>query len=144
MDHPQAKETICNYCNEVFTSKGKYQYHFRRVHQSEVRIHSSNQEETSIYRSENEKFTCICGKGYDSGQSLRRHQKICRQWKHHEVNVEASSDSEISVQGNKYKYLIFRIDFRNSTTRIRCHYSWQDARVRTRVTSFATCIGFFL
>ena len=64
MDHPQAKETACKHCNQVFPSKGKYQYHFQRVHQNEAKLHHSNQEQISMYRSEDEKFVCICGKGY--------------------------------------------------------------------------------
>jgi len=106
MDHIHAKETTCNYCKEVFPSKGKYQYHFRRVHQDEVKIHHSNQEETIIFRSENEKFVCICNKSYHSGQSLRRHQKRCQQWKDHDNTDDIDSDSEISIQGNIYIHLI--------------------------------------
>ena len=102
MDHPQVQETTCSHCNEVFPSKGKYQYHFQRVHQDEFQIHHSNQEEISILRSENEKFLCICSKGYYVRQSLRRHQKRCQQWKDHQVSQEAGSDSEISIEGNIY------------------------------------------
>ena len=104
MDHSQAKETTCTHCNEVFPSKGKYQYHFRRVHQEEVKIHHSNQEETIILRSENEKFVCICNKSYHSGQSLRRHQRTCQQWKDHNTTYDIDSDSEISLQGSIYMY----------------------------------------
>ena len=56
MDQPQAKEMICSHCNEVFPSKGKYQYHFQRVHQNEVKMPHHNQGLTSIHRSEDEKF----------------------------------------------------------------------------------------
>jgi uncharacterized Zn-finger protein len=111
MHQTGAKETICNHCNEVFPSKGKYQYHFRRVHQIEVKVHHSNQEKTSIRRSENEKFVCICGKDYEAGQSLQRHQKNCHQWKDHEASYEVDSDSEMSVRGNIYMYLIFYSNF---------------------------------
>src|SRR5436190_114019 len=41
-------------------------------------------------------------------------------------------------------YIEFNLTFRNSITRITCHYSWQGARACTRVISFATCIGFYL
>jgi len=106
MDHPQAKETICSHCNEVFPSKGKYQYHFQRVHQNKLKVNHSNQEETSIYRSENEKFICICGKGYQAGQSLHRHQKSCQQWKDHESHQDLDSDLEMSIQGDFLLYSI--------------------------------------
>ena len=102
MDNLQAKEITCKHCHEVFPSKGKYDYHFRRIHQKEVTIHSQNQEEFSIARSDNEKFLCICGKGYHVRQSLRRHQKRCQQWKDHQVSQEAGSDSEMSIEGNIY------------------------------------------
>jgi len=100
MDHPQVKETTCTHCNEVFPSKGKYQYHFRRVHQEEVKIHHSNHKEIVVLRSESEKFLCICNKNYHSGQSLRRHQKHCQQWKDYETDHNIDSNSEISIQGN--------------------------------------------
>jgi len=45
-------------------------------------------------------FICICEKGYNSGQSLHRHQKKCQQWKDHEASHETHSDSEVSMQGN--------------------------------------------
>ena len=79
MEHLQVKETSCNYCGQVFSSKGKYQYHFRQVHQNEVKIHHSNQEEIIIRRSENEKFTCICNKSYHVRQSLLHHQRSYQQ-----------------------------------------------------------------
>ena len=100
MDHPQAKETICKHCNEVFPSKGRYQAHYRRVHQNEIRMRHSEQEQIFIHRSNNQKFDCICGKGYPTSQSLYRHQKSCQQWKDSQVNHEDDSDSEISIQGN--------------------------------------------
>jgi hypothetical protein len=106
MDLLQVKETICNHCDEVFPSKGKYQYHFRRVHQNEVRIHGHDQEGITIPRSEDEKFVCICNKGYHVRQSLRRHQKKCQEWKDHEANLEAGSDSEMSIQSNFHVHLI--------------------------------------
>ena len=106
MDHLQAKEITCKHCHEVFPSKGKYDYHFRRIHQKEVTIHSQNQEEISIPRLENEKFACICNKGYHVRQSLRRHQKKCQQWKDHEIDHDMNSDSEISIQGNIYIHYI--------------------------------------
>jgi len=106
MDHQQIKETTCKHCNEVFLSKGKYQSHYRRVHQKEIMTPHSNQEQTMTHRSEEEKFVCICNKGYYVQQSLRRHQKKCQEWKDHEASVEAGSDSEMSVQGNFHIYLI--------------------------------------
>ena len=104
MDNLQAKEITCKHCHEVFPSKGKYDYHFRRIHQKEVTIHSQNQEEISIPRLENEKFLCICNKSYHSGQSLRRHQRICQLWKDHNTTYDIDSDSEISLQGSIYIY----------------------------------------
>ena len=100
MDHPQVKETICKYCDEAFPSKGRYQAHYHRVHQNEIRMRHSEQEQISIYRSDNQKFDCICGKSYTTGQSFYRHQKSCQQWKDSQVNHEDDSDSEISIQGN--------------------------------------------
>jgi len=59
-----------------------------------------SEQEIFIHRSDNEKFDCICGKSYPTGQSLYRHQNSCQQWKDHQVNYEDNSDSEISIQGN--------------------------------------------
>jgi len=106
MDHSQAKETTCKYCNDVFPSKGKYDYHFRRIHQNEVKIHGHNQEGTSVQRSENEKFVCICDKSYHIWQALHRHQKGCQRWKDHEASLNSDSDSEMSVLGNFYIHCI--------------------------------------
>ena len=111
MDHLQLKETICNHCNEIFTSKGRYQVHYRRVHQNEVKVLHFDQGRTSIHRSINEKFTCICDKSYQIGQSLYRHKKSCQQWKDHEVTHDTDSDSELSVQGNIYMYLNVNSNF---------------------------------
>ena|SRR5436190_114016 len=104
MDDPQAKEIVCKHCHEVFPSKGKYDYHVRRIHQNEVKIHSSNPEETSIHRSENEKLICICDKSYPIWQSLYRHQKSCQQWKEYKASLDVNSDSEMSIGGNIYIY----------------------------------------
>jgi len=106
MDHPQAKETTCKHCNEIFPSKGKYQTHYRRVHQIEVEIHRSNQEQSLLHRPEDEKFICICEKGYYVRQSLDRHQKGCQRWKDHEASLNSDSDSEMSVLGNFYIHCI--------------------------------------
>ena len=102
MDHPQAKETTCKHCNEVFPSKGKYQAHYRRYHQNEVKMQGT----LPLYRSENEQFICICQKGYYSVQSLHHHQKSCHQWKDHETSVGSDSDLEMSVQGNIHLHFI--------------------------------------
>ena len=145
MDRPQIKETICKYCNEMFPSKGKYQYHFQRVHQNEVKVRHFDQERASIHRSVNEKFTCICDKSYQTGQSLCRHRKNCQQWKNHEANYEPDSDSEISIQGNIICILIGILTFRYFITRTTCFYSSHDnPGVCTNIISFATCIGFCL
>jgi hypothetical protein len=109
MDHSQTKETICNHCSAVFPSKGKYQYHFQRVHQNEVKITHSNEEEMAVHRSEDGKFSCICDKGYHSGQSLYRHQKGCQQWKTHVASDRADSDSDESIQGDFY--ILFHFNF---------------------------------
>jgi len=105
MDNLQTKEIVCKHCHEIFPSKGKYDYHVRRDHQNEVKIHGFDQGETSIHRSGNEKFTCICDKSYAIWQSLYRHQKGCQQWKEYKASIEVDSDSEMSIRGNIYKYL---------------------------------------
>ena len=104
MDPPQAKEVTCKHCHEIFPSKGKYDYHFRRIHQNKVKIHGHGQEEISIQRSNNQKFVCICKKDYHIWQALLRHQKSCQQWKDHEATHDIDSDSEISLQGSIYMY----------------------------------------
>ena len=106
MDQPQAKETTCKHCDEVFPSKGKYQSHYRRVHQIEIEISRSNQDQALIYRTEDEKFVCVCGKDYYVRQSLYRHQKSCQQWKDHESYHDPDSDAEISIHGNFLLYSI--------------------------------------
>ena len=100
MDDLQIKETICKHCGEVFPSKGRYQAHYRRVHQNEIRIRHSEQGQIFIHRSDNQKFDCICGKSYYIRQSLYRHQKSCQQWNDYQANYEDDSNSEISIQGN--------------------------------------------
>ena len=97
MDDPQTKETICKHCGEVFPSKERYQVHYRRVHQNEIRMRHSEQEQISMHLSDTEKFDCICGKGYNIGQSLYRHQKSCQQWKDYQANHKNDSDSKISI-----------------------------------------------
>src|SRR5436190_19368381 len=106
MDQPQAKETTCKHCDEIFPSKGKYNHHFRQKHQNGIKIHNKNEEQTSLNRSESEKFVCICNKGYYIWQSLYRHQKSCQQWKDYESRQDLDSDSEISIQGDFLLYLI--------------------------------------
>jgi len=100
MDQHQVKETKCNHCNEMFASKGKYDYHFRRVHQNDVKLNRFDQETISVRRSTNEKFVCICDKGYQVRESFLRHQKSCQQWKDHVASHDGDCDSELSIQGN--------------------------------------------
>ena len=99
MDRTEPEGITCNYCGDVFPTKGKYQTHFRLVHQDNVKRDSQNQGEASTSRGENQKFACPCGKDYKVYQSLRRHQVNCSVWKGHERAQESDSDTDSSVSG---------------------------------------------
>ena len=99
MERPQAKETTCKHCGEVFPSKGSYQVHFRQNHQYNVKIRNGNESESTKLRSESQKFECICGRSYEIYQSIQRHQKGCQEWKVHQDNVQHPLDSEMIEEG---------------------------------------------
>ena len=73
MNQNQVNSIICIHCNEIFTLKWQYQNHYKKKHQNEVKIDN----EMTVSRSENGKFICICGKGFELGKSLIRHYKNC-------------------------------------------------------------------
>ena len=90
------QETVCSHCGEKFSSKGKYKYHYLRVHQMEIKNCSTDNMGMSIVCSMDDKFICICGKGYPVVPSLHRHQLNCLEWKNKQV---ANRNSEQSEQG---------------------------------------------
>jgi len=73
MNQIQVNSVTCIYCDESFTSKGKYQIHYIQKHQNEVRIN----ENTVISRTEGGKYVCLCGKKFELGKSLKRHYGNC-------------------------------------------------------------------
>jgi len=75
------QETVCSHCGEAFSSKGKYKYHYRRVHQMEIKIRSTDNTDTAIVRSMNDKFVCLCGNEYVTYAGLHRHKLNCQEWK---------------------------------------------------------------
>ena len=63
--HRMEKETTCKHCGKVFTSQGKYRYHYRVKHRNQVNApprgaisppHGSQDRENP------KQFPCICGK----------------------------------------------------------------------------------
>jgi len=72
----EAAQWICKHCGDVFTTKGKYQSHYRREHQQQIKNNRSK-EITGISRSEDGLFVCECGKRYQVLQSLSRHKQTC-------------------------------------------------------------------
>ena len=90
------QEITCSHCGDVFPSKGKYDYHYRRTHQSEMKISKKNDDPSQIVRSTNDKFVCLCGKGYPVPQSLYHHQLTCLEWKAEQMT---DRNSEPYVQG---------------------------------------------
>jgi hypothetical protein len=94
MNQNQVNFITCSHCNEFFSSKGKYQSHYTQKHQNEIRI----KEGTTVFRSQNGKFICICEKEFELGKSLKRHYKNCI--KVHEKELE-------NEQGKIYFYYLF-------------------------------------
>jgi uncharacterized Zn-finger protein len=99
MEVLNGQTTICSYCNEEFTSKEKYRYHYRKVHQNQIKNYNLNEIDTQISRAEDQTFHCLCGKKYSIYPSLYRHQKHCHQWKDRESHQRHSIDSNDSEQG---------------------------------------------
>ena len=95
MEQIQRNQTKCNYCGQIFSSKGKYQVHYNHIHKIEVKIN----DKISIQRSEDGKFLCICGKGFQVTKSLLQHQKSCQAFQNELENQELISESEESHQG---------------------------------------------
>ena len=90
------QETVCSHCGDSFSSKGKYNYHYRLVHQMEIKTLSTDDTESSMVRSINDKFVCVCGKNYGIYPSLHRHQLICLEWKNKHVT---DGNTRQAVQG---------------------------------------------
>ncbi len=82
MNQNQVNFITCSHCDESFLSKGKYQSHYIQKHQNEIRIN----ERMTVFRSENGKFICICGKDFKLGKSLKQHHENCI--KVHEKELE--------------------------------------------------------
>ena len=90
------KQTTCAHCGEVFETKGKYDAHFRRIHQQKGKTVRGD----TILRSENDKFSCVCTKEYDVYQSLVRHQVTCQAWKDRQAEANREeSDTETVSEG---------------------------------------------
>jgi len=94
MNQAEQREIACKHCGEVFASRGKYEHHYRCHHQNDIKVRSQTQQETTVTRSEDEKFICVCGKEYLVHSSLRRHQNSCNTWKDHEAGQDTDSHSE--------------------------------------------------
>ena|SRR2546423_4776622 len=73
MNQIQVNSITCMYCEEILTSKAKYESHYLQKHQTQVKI----DEKTIVSRSKNGKFSCICGKDFEFGKSLKRHHGNC-------------------------------------------------------------------
>jgi hypothetical protein len=141
------EETLCSHCGESFDTKGKYKYHYRKVHQNGNKQHQSDQLEAGIHRDEDEKFHCLCGKEYVLYDSLCRHHKNCRQWKDHQTSRELTIESNDSEQSRSINTLTniktTTLPPRNSLFKdhLLCH--WQGMR-DTTLQSVQTVILDFL
>jgi len=113
MEQRPLKQTTCAHCGEVFESKGKYQVHYRNNHQAQVK-----KQDNIISRSDDNKFSCICGKSYQVYQGLTTHQKSCKTWKDtvqvvvNQQDLESEHDSDGIFN---LKYLITSRRRRHST-----------------------------
>ena len=83
----------CRHCGDNFDSRGKYNAHYRSIHQSQVRLDSDDDDKGLLQRSGTGKFVCDCGKEFQSGQSLKRHKTICE----HENESEDSEQGTLTV-----------------------------------------------
>ena len=72
----EATQWICKHCGNVFTTRGKYQSHYRREHQQEVK-NKTSEGDTKVARAANSLFVCECGKEYQLPQSLTKHKQKC-------------------------------------------------------------------
>ena len=68
-------QIICRHCGNQFNTKGKYDTHYKSKHQRKVRFNYRNNEKDHIERTEDGKFTCVCGKQFVKGVTLIYHQK---------------------------------------------------------------------
>jgi hypothetical protein len=109
MDTTLDQRITCCHCGEVFGSKGKYGYHYSKIHQNKVKNRYSEDGELFTTRSEREKFGCVCEKEYLTYGSLCRHQKGCGVWKGRECIGQVNSDSYEHERGNSWnkRMLIF-------------------------------------
>ena len=94
MDSNQPSMTICSHCGESFSSKGKYDSHYKREHQNQMK----SQRNTFITRSQDGKFVCACRKGFKISPSLQRHQKAYKSFQDIIGDQELESADNISIQ----------------------------------------------
>ena len=67
----------CRHCTRSFDSRGKRNGHFNKEHRKKCIINGRDIEQSSVKRSEQNKFVCPCGKAFLHAQSLQRHFKSC-------------------------------------------------------------------
>jgi len=94
MNQIQVDFITCTYCDEIFSSKGKYQNHYKKKHQNQIQL----DEGMTVLRSEDGKFICQCGKEFELGKSLKHHYGNCI--KAHEKELE-------NEQGKIYSCYLF-------------------------------------
>jgi len=90
-------EIICKHCNELYITKGKYDAHYKSIHQKKIKLNKVGENQVELTRSNEEKFVCYCGKEFTTGFSLQRHAKSCETWKDHEQTNLNSEESENSI-----------------------------------------------
>ena len=98
MEQQPLKQTTCTHCGEVFESKGKYQVHYRNNHQAQVK-----KQDNIIMRSNDNKFSCICGKSYQVYQGLVTHQKSCKTWKD-TLEIRMNGEESESTNNSEGKF----------------------------------------
>jgi len=79
---------------DIFTSKGKNDDHYLQKHQIQVKI----DKKTTVSRSENGKFNCICEKEFELEKSLKRHYENC---------IKAYKKELKNEEGKIYSYYLF-------------------------------------
>ena len=68
-------QITCKHCGDEFDTKGKYDSHYKSKHQKKIKLDNWREDQNHVERSEDGKFTCICGKKFLRGDALIYHQK---------------------------------------------------------------------
>ena len=67
----------CTICKEIFQTRSLLDNHFRRLHQSVVKVRFRTRQVQEISRNPDNTFTCNCGNIFRHPGSLVQHAKQC-------------------------------------------------------------------